>query len=475
MKLISLYHPKFARALVYMLQSSEYSTEQFLAWFRRAKDLRHVAHRGQLDLTRKARLLLLVTYGVIIFEALVLGVLLLMTNVSPLWFVVFILFLLLAPYLTAYFLVAVLWLGRVLVQNRAERAIIAAAKLGLQDHPGLRIAVAGSYGKTSFKEMLRTILSQGKAVAATPGNMNTPIGISRFITTLSGHEEVIIFELGEYYPGDIRELSQLVQPDMGVITGINEAHLAKFKTIDRTIATIFELADFLTGKPVYKNGDNRLVRERAGSNDPLLYSQAGMKNWKVSDIQIGIDSTSFTASNGSMTVAAKSGLLGIQQVGPLVACIDIAFKLGLTAAQITAGIGATKPYEHRMQPRPLAGAWIIDDTYNGNSDGVAAGLQWLASVPATRRIYVTPGLVEQGAKSSDVHVGIGRQIAAVADVVVLFENSVSSDIQSGLQQANFQGELKLVADALKFYNNLDQFIATGDVVLMQNDWTDNYF
>jgi UDP-N-acetylmuramoyl-tripeptide--D-alanyl-D-alanine ligase len=462
-----------------MLQATEYDLREYLAWFHRATDLRQVQHRRHLDPTPKAKLLLVAAW---ILLAVLLGVIgaiawygLVATHNpgSLTWIVIAALLLLDLPGLLAFALALPLWLGRVLLQRPRERAIVASARTKVTDHSGFRIAIAGSYGKTTFKEALSAVLSAGKSVAATPGNMNTPIGISHFIERLSGAEEVLIFELGEYYPGDIKQLCELTKPQLGVITGINEAHLDKFKTLDATTATIFELADFLGSKPTYKNGDNELVREQV-PRDPLLYTQKGVGKWRVSDVKVSLTGTEFTARKGTDTIHAHTKLLGAQQIGPLAACIDIADRLGLTPEKITAGLAATQPVEHRMQPRLLAGATIVDDTYNGNTDGVRAGLAWLAAVPATRRIYVTPGLVGQGSRTAAVHKKIGRDIAAVADTVVLMRNSVTLHIEQGLRAGKFSGQLQIVDDPLKFYSNLDQFVAAGDVVLMQNDWPDNY-
>ena len=128
-----------------------------------------------------------------------------------------------------------------------------------------------------------------------------------------------------------------------------------------------------------------------------------------------------------------------------------------------------------MQPYGLGGAWIIDDTYNGNLEGIRAGLELLKDLPAKRRIYVTPGLVDQGVENERVHRTIGGLIAsAKPDQVVLMQNSVTSWIMSGLKEANYQGEVTIEAVPLNFYSNLKHFVASGDVVLMQNDWTDNY-
>lgn len=87
---------------------------------------------------------------------------------------------------------------------------------------------------------------------------------------------------------------------------------------------------------------------------------------------------------------------------------------------------------------------------------------------------MTPGLVEQGAKTQEVHERIGEQLAGVADVVVLMQNSVTPFVKAGLEKAGFTGKIQMVQDPLAFYSNMEHVVAAGDVVLMQNDWTDNY-
>ena len=476
MNYLSFFTLKLPRSLVYMLQASEYNTGEYFAWLGRGPHMGRVAQRKQLVLTAKAKLLLVIAYGLL---ALCLaGALLLLwaaiANSSITYAFGALTVVVLSPLLTAYLLPLPLAAGYSLVQKPKEQAIIARAASQLANHPGVRIGIAGSYGKTTCKEMLATILAAGKKVAATPGNMNTPLGISRFIGKLKGNEEVLIFEMGEYYPGDVRLLCELTHPSLGVITGINEAHLSKFKSIDRTVATIFELADYLGDKPVFKNGDNDLVRERAGTSDPLVYSHNGVDGWQVNSVVSTLEGVSFTARKDKVEIKAVSGLLGVHNVGPLVACIAIASRLGLTPKQIEDGVAATTPFEYRMQPRVVAGAHIIDDTYNGNIDGVRAGLAWLRDIKAPRRIYVTPGLVEQGDKTAAIHQEIGRLIAESADVAVLMQNSTTAFIQEGLRQAGFTGTVQIVTDPQRFYTNIAHFVAKGDVVLMQNDWTDNY-
>jgi UDP-N-acetylmuramoyl-tripeptide--D-alanyl-D-alanine ligase len=468
---LSHYSINYPKTILYMLQGSEYRVKDYIAWLHRTKDFRAVMVRRKLDITQKIKLLvifMMITSAITIFLG-ALGIFL------GGWLAVLGYLLIIGlPWIISYIIIVPIWIGNVFIQRTATRRIVSRAHQKLSAHPGTKIAIAGSFGKTTAKEVLATILSEGKKVAATPGNMNTIIGTSRFIESLDGDEEIIIFEFGESQVGDISELCELVRPDMGLITGINEAHLESFGSIENTVATIFELREFLKDKPLFKNKESKLVADQTATDDKLLYSREGIDEWKVSDIKVSIHGTEFSIQKNDKVIWAKSRLIGEHTVGVLASSVAIADGFGLSASQITSGIKKVIPFEHRMQPRELHGAWVIDDTYNGNSEGVEAGLKLLKQLEAKRRVYVTPGLVEQGAKTQEVHEKIGRQIAVSTDVVVLMKNSVTDFISAGLQKEGFRGKLLIVDEPLEFYNSLDQFVAAGDVVLMQNDWTDNY-
>jgi len=468
--------PSYPQTIIYMLQCSEYRPKDYFAWLHRSTNFRLVMKRRKLDYTRKAILMLAVAWFILITTYIISLILFIQSIilVNLLFAILAIILFIISPLVIAYGIAVPLWLGQKFIQEPKERKMIEAARQIIVKHPALKIAVAGSYGKTTAKEILQTILSQGKRVVATPGNMNTPIGISKFVQTFDGSEEIIIFELGEERVGDVRKLCDLTHPDIGIITGINEAHLSSFGTIDHTIATIFELEDYLGDKPLYKNRESQLVASKIKDSDKLAFSRNGINGWQISDIKTDIHGTTFKAKKDSKTILAHTKLLGFHNVGIIATAISIADFVGLTPAQITAGIKETEPFEHRMQPKHLHGAWVIDDTYNGNSEGVQAGLLLLKELEAKRRVYVTPGLVEQGDKTREIHEKIGKQIAKVADVVVLMRNSVTDYISDGLHDGKFGGQLLIIDDPLEFYNNLDHFVVGGDVVLMQNDWTDNY-
>ncbi len=470
-RFLAMYSPKIVTVLVYMLQSSEYQLSEYLAWLHRTRDFSSVMKRRKLAFTSKALLLFVVGIALYVL-VIVMVVMLALSGGAKLLVAAFLLLIL--PYLVAYLLITPLLLGQWLIQRPREKQLVDTAAQQMRRHHCHKIAIAGSYGKTSFKEMLATVLSETLHVAASPGNMNTPLGIANFIKKLDGSEDVLIFELGEEEPGDVRRLCELTRPNMGVMTGISEAHLTSFGSVDNIVATVFELSDYLKSYDVYKNGDSELVAKNVSPHDQHVYTEEGVNGWKVSDIATGLEGTSFMATKHGKAVWAHSKLLGRHQVGPLVACIDIADKLGLSVTDIAEGVKRTEPFEHRMQPLRIFGATVIDDTYNGNPKGVEAGLEFLKGLDAKRKIFVTPGLVEQGDRSEVIHEAIGRQAAHVCDIVVLMRNSTTEAMLRGLKAANFAGEVKIVDNPVAFYSNLQQYVAAGDVVLMQNDWTDNY-
>ncbi len=469
---LSRRHPRYIRSIVYMLQASEYNFGDFFKWHERVKDFRHVEKRKRLDFTLKATLLHISAW-VVCFCALALAVYIFLNAASPWKYILSIAIIFELPLIVLVGVLVVLIPIRI-IQMPTERLVMAHARRRLAVHKGIKIAIAGSYGKTSTREILKTVISECKKVAAPSGSHNTPLGISAFIRGLKGDEDVLIFELGEYYPGDVRKLARMIKPDWGIITGINEAHLEKFKSLERTADTIFELSEFVEPTHLYINGENELAKNRR-KNGNVLYSREGASTWEVSGTHTDLSGTTFTLSNDMSTFNVKTKLLGLHMIGPLVVSADIAQKLGLTISQIERGIGKTKPFAHRLEEKKWGeGVTFLDDSYNGNPDGVRAAIEFLSTLPG-RRFYVTPGLVEAGARAEEVHEDIGRQLArAQIERVVLVRTSMTPFVELGLKAAHFRGEIVWHDDMPAALAALRADSLPGDIILVQNDWPDQY-
>lgn len=472
MRIISRYRPRYVRSLVYMLQASEYEVGDYLHWLNRVKNFSKVENRKQIKKSPKA-LLLLGTGWAVWLAILAISLFSIFIEKDVIGYVAGTLGIIASPYILAYVLASITVVIQI-AQKPIEAVIIKQAKKKISKHQGLKIAIAGSYGKTTMREILKTVISEGKKVAAPPNNFNTPLSISRFIKNLEGDEDVLIFELGEYYPGDVRKLCKIVKPDMGVITGINEAHLYKFKTLESTVKTIFELADYLGGKPVYVNGESALARKASYKNH-IIYTRENADEWEVNNPTTSLEGTSFTLLKDSQKINLKSNLLGLHQIGPIALSAVVALKLGLTQKQIKAGVSKTKPFDHRLEPKKNAdGVITLDDSYNGNPAGVKAVIDFLAILKG-RRFYVTPGLVEMGNKTKEVHVEIGKELAnSGIERVVLIKNSVTPYIAEGLRNGHYKGEVIWFNEALEAYAAIPHMTVQGDIVLLQNDWPDQY-
>lgn len=475
-ELLSNYRPAFLTTIVYMLQSVEYDTSAYLKWLWRTKDFGTVMHRRQLERTKPARLLLLaVKTGATIqilagFSLVYFG----LSGAGSLAWLSGLTLLVSWPLVWSHLIVLPLILGRVFISQPAKRKKIAGSEQVFANHAARKIAIVGSYGKTTMKEILLTVLGEGLEVAATPANKNVAVSHAVFALKLRGNEDVLIIEYGEGQPGDVEQFAQITHPTHAVITGVAPAHLDKYPSLKAAAQDIFSVAEYVDHNKLYVNADSPETAPFV-KKDFQKFNQKGALGWRVTEAETSLGGTSFCLSKGKQKISLQSQLVGLHQVGFLAFAAALALDFGLTPQQVQAGISKTVPFEHRMQPYELAGAWIVDDTYNGNLEGIRAGTQLLGQLDATRKVYVTPGLVDQGVDSAKIHNQVGKLIAAAnPDVVILMKNSVTKFIQSGLKVGKFKGKLQIVDDPLEFYANLKHFVAQGDLVVMQNDWTDNY-
>ncbi len=305
--LLSHFHPRYLVTLLYMAQITEYNGREFWAYLRRTKDFSEVMKRGRLDWTHKARLL---------FLWLLAGGLLCLAGVALLtyfalalarWWLLglALLLFLLTPWLLQIILWATMQIGYILVQRPVERLKLQQVRARLAANKAVKIAVLGSYGKTTAKAVLEQML--GGEVKATPGNINQPLGFARFIEELSGDEKVLIFEFGEGTPGDIRRMARLVRPDYAVLTGVAEAHLAAFGSLRKIITTFNEIRDFVPKNRLFLNADSPILARQKG----IGYSMTGVGDLHVRKVKLAAFSTSFEVNKTEVT----TGLIGEHNIG----------------------------------------------------------------------------------------------------------------------------------------------------------------
>ena len=354
------------------------------------------------------------------------------------------------------------------------------AEKKLLENPRLiRIGITGSYGKTSTKFILAEILSQKYNVLATPASFNTPMGVTRIIRErLTPAHQVFIGEMGARHVGEIKELSNLVHPAIGILTAVGPQHLDTFKTIERIEKTKYELIDALPegGLSVFLNDDGIVTRLYEKTSKPkMLAGKEGADAW-ASDVSVSPQGSHFTLHLGDWEpFECTTPLLGRHNIGNICAACCVAKHLGLNREQIRRGIQQLKPVEHRLQLLKTAGGvTVIDDAFNTNPTSSKEALKVLSSFPG-RRVIVTPGMVELGAEEARYNEEFGQAMADAVDVAVLVGKRHTEPIQKGLKEKGFPPEsIHVVASLDEAIAVVNGILRPGDVVMYENDLPDHY-
>ncbi len=451
-----------------LLQLEEYDTTRFMVAIRNTKGVPPSRDfRKPLKFTLKIKLITALTSLLIFFVAFLVSKIF---NNNPYEMMVLVLTCALELYFSYIFLIII----NVLilpVDIFTKELLIFFAKNKIKKLNDIKIiGVAGSYGKTGMKDLIATVLAEKYQVVKTPESVNTPVGIAKTILRdVNEKTEIFIIEMGEYYSGDIKNICSIALPQISVITGINEAHLERLKSIENSVRTIFEIAQNMKPNGILLlNAKDKLIKDNYKkfiSRQKIYLYQAKKK------IEFNEDAPGYIYQKMFFPVLGKYSLDKIDGV------IYLAKKLGLTQPEIEAGLKKIKTPAHRLQPilNREKNILVIDDSYNGNPDGVEEAIKTLSLFKKRRKIFITPGLVEMGIKNEEIHQKIGKKLNDVVNLVILIKNSVTPNIEEGLIKAGFnQKNIFRFNSMMEVQNNLNKIIKSGDVVLFQNDWPDNY-
>ncbi len=356
------------------------------------------------------------------------------------------------------------------------------AQQRLKERPDLiRIGITGSYGKTSVKFILGTMLSEKYQTLVTPSSFNTPMGVTRIIREkLMPTHQVFVAEMGARHVGDIKELCRLVHPKYGVLTSVGPQHLDTFKTIERIKKTKYELMDAIP-----KDGccffpdDGAICRElydRTKKQKRLCCLTGGEATVWAEDIRVSAMGSTFMLCTKDGRIECSTKLLGEHNIQNVLLAATVCLELGLTLRQLQRGIAKLVPVEHRLQLlNHPGGMTVIDDAFNSNPRGAEAALRVLGAFEGHRRIIITPGMVELGEGEAEFNRAFGEKMAQAADIAILVGRKHTAPIAEGLKAAGFPEEdLHITASLTEAAGLLRKIGRSGDVVLFENDLPDNY-
>jgi UDP-N-acetylmuramoyl-tripeptide--D-alanyl-D-alanine ligase len=367
------------------------------------------------------------------------------------------------------------------IQSLINRRFLNAASAKLEQIAPTVIGVTGSFGKTSTKFAIQTLVAPPGEVLATPGSYNTPLGVCRTINeNLEPSHRYFVVEMGAYGVGEIAEICSFVHPKIGVLTAIGPAHLERFGSIDAIKRAKYEIIETLPDDGIaVMNVDDPTVRELADQTERVRVVRygldpAGRPGVTARDVAVSGYGTSMTVLVGDDPIPVSTKLLGRHSIGHILAGVAVATALGHHLAELPDAIAHLEPVEHRLHIiRGSGGIIVIDDAYNSNPEGAAAALEVLEAMPAEKRVVVTPGMIELGPLQAEANERFGAHAARVADAVVVVARTNRDAIVTG---ANSVGGTEVVTvDSLDEATvELKRLLRPGDVVLFENDLPDQY-
>jgi UDP-N-acetylmuramoyl-tripeptide--D-alanyl-D-alanine ligase len=342
------------------------------------------------------------------------------------------------------------WFGSVLIEKIMFNKYkdMAQEKLEARDDL-IVVGVTASYGKTSMKNFIAQLLSKKYNVYATPRSVNTLGGIIKDINQdLPNDAQVYVVEMGARERRDIYDIATLVNPHYVVVGTIGPAHIEYFKSLENIRNTKMEIIK-----------SNRLKRAwvHISANVKSTNPKVELFGHDIKDIKSTLDGVCFELDNNYYC----ANILGDFNAINLAAAIKVAKELGVSQEDIKEALQNIKPVEHRLQKIEAGGKVIIDDSFNGNIDGMLSSFE-LASTYDGRKVVITPGLVEVDDKLNEQ---VAKKANEVFDLVVvtgelnynIFKNSVDNS------------KLMHLKDKSQFESFLAKNTKAGDLILFAND------
>ncbi len=366
-------------------------------------------------------------------------------------------------------------------------------------HP-LVIGITGSYGKTSTKVILSDVLNSVNPTFTTPRSINSYMGVTREIRErMKPEHKYAVIEMGAYYTGSIKRMCSLTPPNAAIVTAVGEMHLERFGSQENVFKAKSELAEALPEDGILVvNGDYEYCRKMAENHKEKrvyvygLDEERGPVDALMFDIVPNDKGTTFSIRWQGQDYSGATSLLGRPMLSNALATFTMACILGLNPELVLAVIKNVKTESNRLEPQraPIASMQAIrsskppregnvlrlNDAYNSNPQGFKGALEVLSSVAGSRKILVTPGMIELGDRQFEENKNCAKNAASVCDLVIVVGTTNERALREGLTEGGLDGEKQkqvgTMSEALNFL--AEEYCVDGDVVLIENDLPDLY-
>lgn len=334
-----------------------------------------------------------------------------------------------------------------------------------------KIAVTGSTGKTTTKEMLYWIFSEKFKTVRNLGNLNNHIGLPLTIFTLEEDTEAGIFEMGMSEFGEIDLLAQLVQPDVAVITNIGTSHIENLGSRENILKAKLEITNYFDEDSILiVNRDNDLLSQvnDTGKYKRITTGETNGSDYKISDINdYGEEGISFTLEHDHNVQNFRLFVPGRHNACNGALAVAAAVNSGITMAEAAEGLKKLTITDKRLNIQEKRGIKIIDDTYNASPDSMKAAIDVLTAAKGCRKIAVLGDMFELGENSAQYHREVGEHAAGAAVDLLLTVGDMGQFIAEGAITKMGKNRVIHYVSKELLIDSIGSMISSGDVILLK--------
>ena len=340
------------------------------------------------------------------------------------------------------------------------------------------VGITGSYGKTSVKNILYTLLCEEYDILMTPKSFNNRMGITLTIrNSLKGLHQLFLCEMGADHTGEILQLMRFVKPQIGIVTAIGPQHLSTFHSMDHIVREKMYMVEELPANGIgFLNLDNSYIRSHPLSCACRIvwFGWDPIADYRITSIHPNAKGTCFTIFHKGKSYDFSTCLLGEHNVYNLCVSIAVAHELGMSFSTLQQRVQLVPYVKHRLQIVSTTPYTMIDDAYNANPLGAHCALEVLKAMKE-HTIIMTPGMIELGNMEDQANLVFGKEMASSVDEVILVGSKQTQKIKAGLLSAGFDpSHLHVCKDFSTALTKLNQIVRKGDVVLLENDLPDAF-
>jgi UDP-N-acetylmuramoyl-tripeptide--D-alanyl-D-alanine ligase len=332
---------------------------------------------------------------------------------------------------------------------------------------GRVVAVTGSAGKTTTKDVIAQLVAVEVAAGKTIGNLNNHVGLPLSILRLPDESRVAVLEMGMNHAGEIRALARIARPDVGVVTNVGYAHVEAFGSVEAVARAKRELIEELPADGVaVLNADDPLVSafREVHRGRVVTFGLSQNADVRAEDVELGVETVRFRCGG----VRFESPLVGRHGVSNVLAGLAVAQVFEIPPERLRDAVRSLSPGKMRGERLEHNGVVIWNDSYNSNPEAARAMIDVLRSTPARRRVAALGEMLELGPSTEPLHRDIGRYVAAQGiDVLVGIRGAARFMVEEAVRAGLSEGAAYFFEDPGQAGDFLSGMLREGDAVLFK--------